>query len=121
MKTEIKKATILQFYTIDELGNWVCWANLLPVAVGCYSLFQVYTVPKERKKGYATALLQEVIDWVNKNKALIQFEVEGWGEIGMNIDQLYTWYIDLGFEPVGVNSKGNPVLQLRGGKNVSNT
>lgn len=115
MKTQIKQSTVLQFYTVDtDTGRWVSWANLLPVSVGVYSLFQVYTDPRDRGKGYGTELIEKVIAWAKKNQALIQFEVNGWGVIEMDNDQLCKWYLDMGFTLAGISNDGYPVLEFQG-------
>lgn len=114
-KIECKQATILQFYLTNEMGEWLCWGNLMSVAVGVYSLFQVYTTTANRKQGLGTKLIEQVKTWADKHEVLVQMEVNGWGEKGLNNEQLFKWYSDLGFQ-YQTASNGRIYMQYQGKK-----
>ena len=109
---------VLHFYLKDdETQEWVAWANIMNTAIGTYSLFQVYTNEKYRSKGYGTRILNDVIQWANRNEATIYLGVGSWGTIGLNNDQLTKWYASVGFEPQGYDKNGSLIMRYKGKRN----
>lgn len=112
---ESKQQSILQFYLVEqETQEWIAWANLMPTAIGTYSLFQVYTNEKYRGQGYGTRILNDVIHWANRNQAVIYLGVGGWGTPGLDNTQLTKWYASIGFEPQGYDKNGSLIMKYRG-------
>ena len=111
MKSDYK--SVLHFYTQADNGDWACWCNVMPIAIGIYTMFQLYTSVPYRRKGLGTQLVQNVMKWADRESALIIIDVGAWGVEGLNNQQLAEWYMKLGWKP-GIDAKGNPLLQYKG-------
>ena len=61
------------------------------------NLSQVYVEPQHRKQGYATRLMQQVIQEAQEAGLSLLIEVDPYGDFDMDLKQLATFYAKLGF------------------------
>lgn len=113
--------SIFHFSIQSEKGDWMSWGNLMNVAVGVYTLFQVYTDIQYRRKGLGTRLVKDVLKWADKNEVIIIIDVGPWGSQGLSKEELFTWYTRLGFKFDSKSPKDKIYMTYQGKRKIPST